>query len=64
MPADFPVIVAGNKCDLEGNREVNTEEGRAWAQTRGFPFIETSAKTRKGIDEVFRGAYALLNAFS
>lgn len=35
----FPIIVVGNKCDLDGERQVSTEEGAALA--RGFGCISS-----------------------
>jgi len=49
----FPIIVVGNKCDLEGEREVSTEEGQALARQFGCKFIETSAKSRRNVDSAF-----------
>lgn len=42
----FPMVVVGNKCDLESEREVLTEDGRKVAREFQIPYIETSAKTR------------------
>ncbi|CAH9129375.1 unnamed protein product [Cuscuta epithymum] len=36
-------ILVGNKCDLEGIREVSMEQGKALAEEEGLFFIETSA---------------------
>ena len=41
----FSVLV-GNKCDLDSNRQVTFEQGKALAQEWGVPFVETSAKTK------------------
>jgi len=49
----FPVIVVGNKCDLEVERAVSQQEGRELAQHFGCKFIETSAKSRINVDEAF-----------
>ena len=43
----------GNKCDLEDNREVTTEEGRALAESYGIDFLETSAKDTININDSF-----------
>jgi len=40
-----PVILVGNKCDLEVERQVSTGEGRDLAKSFGCPFFEASAKT-------------------
>ncbi|WPH04558.1 Hypothetical protein R9X50_00745000 [Acrodontium crateriforme] len=49
----FPIIVVGNKCDLEGERQVSTEEGQQLARSFGCKFIETSAKSRTNVDNAF-----------
>jgi GTPase KRas protein len=49
----FPVIIAGNKCDLESQRQVPKEEAEKYAEKRHAQYIETSAKTRHNIEEAF-----------
>ncbi|KAG1444693.1 hypothetical protein G6F56_010190 [Rhizopus delemar] len=49
----FPMILVGNKCDLEGDRQVSSQEGRDLAKGFGCPFVETSAKQRIRVDDVF-----------
>ncbi|KAI9703886.1 MAG: Ras GTPase [Candelina mexicana] len=49
----FPIIVVGNKCDLEGERQVSKQEGEAVARSFGCKFIETSAKSRINVDNAF-----------
>eukprot|EP01121_Diplochlamys_sp_Union-15-3_P010840 TRINITY_DN3088_c0_g1_i2.p1 TRINITY_DN3088_c0_g1~~TRINITY_DN3088_c0_g1_i2.p1 ORF type:complete len:209 (-),score=39.28 TRINITY_DN3088_c0_g1_i2:26-622(-) len=49
----IPLIVVGNKCDLEGEREVPTHEGKLLAESLGGGFYETSAKFRQNVDEIF-----------
>ncbi|RYP26267.1 hypothetical protein DL767_008117 [Monosporascus sp. MG133] len=49
----FPMVVVGNKCDLENEREVPRSEGEALAKTFGCKFIETSAKSRINVDKAF-----------
>ena len=36
-----------------GRRVVDEAEGRLWAETRGFPYFETSALTGDNIQEMF-----------
>lgn len=48
-----PKIIVGNKCDLEDQRIVSTEEGSRFAQEKNIPFIETSAKDGKNVTELF-----------
>jgi len=50
---DKTVILVGNKCDLEEERQVSTEEGAAFAKSNGLLFLETSAKTGHNVDEAF-----------
>ena len=50
---EFPMVLAGNKCDLEDKRLVSTLEGRNRGQEWGIPFFETSAKVPVNVDEVF-----------
>jgi len=49
----FPIIVVGNKCDLESERQVAKQEGEALARQFGCKFIETSAKSRINVDNAF-----------
>lgn len=49
----FPVIVVGNKCDLDMERAVSQQEGRDLANHFSCRFIETSAKSRINVDEAF-----------
>jgi len=46
------VAVVGNKVDLS-SRMVETRQGRVKAESYGIPYIETSAKTRQGVDDAF-----------
>jgi len=48
-----PMIIVGNKCDLESERQVTQSEGRDLAKSFGCPFMETSAKTRVNVEEAF-----------
>ncbi|ORX68451.1 ras protein [Anaeromyces robustus] len=53
----FPVIIIGNKCDLEHDRAVAANEGQELARQFGCRFMETSAKHKINVDEAF---YALV----
>lgn len=48
-----PIVLVGNKCDLEAERQVNKEEAEHLANEWGIGFIETSAKNKININEVF-----------
>ncbi|EGG10139.1 uncharacterized protein MELLADRAFT_71064 [Melampsora larici-populina 98AG31] len=52
-PRDVVRIVVGNKTDKDYSREVSIEEGRAFAADNNALFVETSAKTMRGVEEVF-----------
>ncbi|XP_038648952.1 GTP-binding protein Rit1 [Scyliorhinus canicula] len=52
---DIPVVLVGNKTDLEKYRQVPHEEGMALARDYNCPFSETSAALRLYIDDVFYG---------
>ncbi|KAI5293898.1 Ras GTPase [Ascosphaera atra] len=49
----FPMIVVGNKCDLEKERVVSKQEGEDLARDFGCKFIETSAKSRINVENAF-----------
>ena len=46
-------IIVGNKTDLEEKRQVRREEGQAFADSLGVPFIETSAKNAYNVQKLF-----------
>jgi len=48
-----PIIVIGNKADITDGREVKYEEGKQFAEEKGYKYFETSAKTGEGIKEAF-----------
>ncbi len=48
------VILVGNKCDLEDNREVLKEDGEELAQKLKIKFMEVSAKTGENLDKLFQ----------
>ena len=48
-----PIVVVGNKIDLEDKREVSTDEGRQFAESMGLPFLEISAKEGIRVHEAF-----------
>jgi GTPase KRas len=52
--AVLPVkLVAGNKCDLQGQRVVRSTQGLEWARGRKCGFMETSAREMVNIEETF-----------
>lgn len=51
---DVPLVVVGNKCDMEEDRMVPRAKAFQLAQDWGSkPYYETSARRRVNVDEVF-----------
>lgn len=50
---ELVVILVGNKCDMDAERQVSAEEGRKYAEENGLVFLETSAKTAANVEEAF-----------
>lgn len=48
-----PLLLVGNKVDLEHQREVATMECLALAQSWNCPYIEASARSKMNVNEVF-----------
>lgn len=48
-----PMVLVGNKIDLEDKRAVSTKEGEDTAMSFGCPFVECSAKTKIGVEKAF-----------
>lgn len=55
--ARMQIMLVGNKVDIANakpeKRAVPYEEAKAWADGRGFPFIETSAKESTNVTSAF-----------
>lgn len=50
---NMPVVLIGNKSDLQENRAVATEKGREVALQENMGFFETSALTGENVSEAF-----------
>lgn len=50
---NVPIVIVGNKADLEENRAVPRAKGFSISQRWGAPYYEASARTRTNVDEVF-----------
>ena len=48
---NFPILLLGNKCDLEAEREVTKEEGIHLANELKLKFYETSNKDNINIEK-------------
>ena len=55
---DVPMVLVGNKCDLEDERAVGRDKALNMArQFNNCAFMETSAKTNIGVNDVSRSKY-------
>ena len=50
---EIPIVLVGNKCDLEDERKVPIEKGKEKAQNLNCAFFETSALKKINIDKIF-----------
>ena len=48
-----PIVLIGNKSDLDSDREVNKEEGEKYAKENKMTFFEASAKSGANVEESF-----------
>jgi small GTP-binding protein len=48
------IVIVGNKCDLE-DRAVEMQIAEDWAKSQHCSYVETSAATGLGIDQLFEG---------
>lgn len=51
--ADISIIAVGNKCDMRDRRNVTYLEASRCAQENDILFLETSALTGEGVEDVF-----------
>jgi len=58
MPGDLPIVLVGNKIDLE--RKISNTEGQQFSEKIGARFMETSAKTGENIPEAFKSVAKML----
>ena len=49
----FPIVLCGNKTDLEEHRIISYQEGEKFSQKYNFPFFEVSAKNNINVNEAF-----------
>ena len=58
---DINIILIGNKCDLDNEREVENDIVKEWCESNNIKiFFETSAKNGINIDNIFSQAAKLL----
>ncbi|XP_076063682.1 ras-like protein 2 isoform X2 [Oratosquilla oratoria] len=60
---EFPMLMVGNKADLEHQRLVSTEEAHTLARQFKIPYIECSAKIRMNVDQSFYELVRIVRKF-
>lgn len=60
----LPMVIVGNKADLDSQRQVSTEEGQQLAESFGAAFVETSAKSNRNVDKAFEALIAQIDSTS
>ena len=56
----MPIILVGNKCDIDTGRTVSVEEGYALARELGCRFVEASAKNNINVEAAFLDVVRIL----
>jgi len=59
-----PMVLVGNKCDLQDQRVITTDQGRDLANKFGCAFLEASAKARINVDAIFHDLIRQINVLS
>ena len=49
----FSVLIVGNKCDLDNNRQIRKEEAEIYGNSIGVEVLETSALNNINVNEAF-----------
>ncbi|XP_050679605.1 ras-like protein 2 [Leptidea sinapis] len=60
---EFPMLMVGNKADLEHQRVVTLEEAQSLSRQLKIPYIECSAKARMNVDQAFHELVRLVRRF-
>jgi small GTP-binding protein len=58
---DIPVILLGNKTDLESKRQVPSEDGANFCTENGYMFMETSCLKNTNVSDAFETLIELTN---
>lgn len=57
---DVPMVLVGNKCDLEDERVVGKEQGNSLSRQFNCAFMETSAKAKINVNDVSSILFSLI----
>ncbi|KAK6637097.1 Ras-like protein 2 [Polyplax serrata] len=60
---EFPMLMVGNKADLEHHRSVSTADAQRLSQDLRVPYIECSAKLRMNVDQAFHELVRIVRKF-
>ncbi|XP_066265365.1 ras-related protein R-Ras2-like [Branchiostoma lanceolatum] len=60
---EFPMLLVGNKADLDQQRVVSQEEGQELARQLRVGYLEASAKTRLNVDQAFHELVRIVRKF-
>lgn len=60
---EFPMLMVGNKCDLDYQRAVSVEEAQNMSRQLKIPYIECSAKLRMNVDQAFYELVRIVRKF-
>ena len=52
-PADVVTVIVGNKNDLTGQRQIETNEALSFATSFNLPYFETSATNHQSVCSIF-----------
>jgi small GTP-binding protein len=61
---EVPMILVGNKCDLEDERVVSKDQGQHLARQFNCAFMEASAKVKINVPEIFYNLVRQINSKS
>jgi len=61
---EFPMILVGNKSDLENERTVSTAEAQELGRKLKIPYLESSAKQRINVDAAFHDLVRAIRRFN
>mmetsp|Transcript_13018 Transcript_13018/g.33213 ORF Transcript_13018/g.33213 Transcript_13018/m.33213 type:complete len:186 (+) Transcript_13018:273-830(+) len=58
---NVPMVLVGNKCDLQDQRVITTEQGEALARKFNCTFMESSAKNKINVEAIFHDLVRQIN---